>query len=151
MIPTNFVVIGVGNEYRRDDGVGPAVARAVGRSRPGWRVLISDGEPTAMLDAWAGTRLAVVVDATVGTGPPGAIRRHEIGDASLARRPRHAGSHSLGPAEAWALSRIRGVDPGRVVVYTLEVAEVGYGVGLTPATAAALPAVVRAVIDECER
>lgn len=79
MIATNFVVIGVGNEYRRDDGVGPAAAREVGRSRPGWRVLISDGEPTAMLDAWAGTRLAVVVDATVGTGPPGAIRRHEIG------------------------------------------------------------------------
>ena len=36
---TDSVVIGIGNDHRRDDGVGPAVARAVAaRSLPGVRV-----------------------------------------------------------------------------------------------------------------
>ena len=58
------VVIGVGNEFRRDDGAGPAVvARLRDLAPPGVRLVITDGEPTRLIDAWAGAALAVVVDA----------------------------------------------------------------------------------------
>ncbi|SFK77707.1 hydrogenase maturation protease [Geodermatophilus ruber] len=57
-------VIGIGNEFRRDDGIGPAlVARLAARGLPGVRLTVSDGEPTHLLEAWAGRELAVVVDA----------------------------------------------------------------------------------------
>ena len=71
------VVIGIGNNFRRDDGVGLAVAEEVAkRGMPGVRVVTAIAEPSAILDAWSNTRLAVVVDAAMGEGlSPGRIRR----------------------------------------------------------------------------
>ena len=46
---------GSGNPFRRDDGIGPAVAAAIERRHlPGVRVVISDGEPSGLLEAWSG-------------------------------------------------------------------------------------------------
>src|SRR4029453_2456582 len=62
-------VIGVGNEFRRDDGFGPAaVAPRAGRQARDGRLAAvdlraSDGEPTALLELWRDADLAVVVDA----------------------------------------------------------------------------------------
>ena len=65
MIGRRAVLIGIGNPYQRDDGIGPAVASAIERLRlPGVRVVISDGEPVGLLAAWEDTGLAIVVDAT---------------------------------------------------------------------------------------
>jgi hydrogenase maturation protease len=64
------VVIGVGNEFRRDDGAGPAViARLRGLVPPGVDLVVTDGEPTRLIEAWTGAALAVVVDA-VRAQPP---------------------------------------------------------------------------------
>jgi hydrogenase maturation protease len=58
------VVIGIGNPYRRDDGIGPTVADAIGGLHlPGVRVVLSDGEPVSLLAAWENADLAIVVDA----------------------------------------------------------------------------------------
>ncbi len=80
-----IVVIGVGNEFRRDDGLGPEVLSRLrdqvtadtgggpgggpGGGTGGVRLLACDGEPTRMIEAWAGASLALVVDAVVA-GPP---------------------------------------------------------------------------------
>ena len=53
------VVIGIGNPYRRDDGVGPALIEALETTGlPGVRLVAADGEPAALIDASqdAGTR-----------------------------------------------------------------------------------------------
>ena len=64
----DIAVIGIGNSFRRDDGVGPAVAAAVNaRAIPDVSVLIDAGDPAVVLDAWAGVRLAVLIDAAVVT------------------------------------------------------------------------------------
>ena len=71
------VVIGIGNPYRHDDGIGPAVADAIdGLHLPGVRVAMSDGEPIGLLAAWEDTSLAIVVDAIRHEPPcPGRIHR----------------------------------------------------------------------------
>ena len=59
-----IVVIGVGNEFRRDDGAGPAVIGQLRDRVPaGVELVITDGEPTRLIEAWAGAALAVIVDA----------------------------------------------------------------------------------------
>ena len=64
------VVIGVGNDFRRDDGAGPAVVASLrGRVPPGVELVLTDGEPTRLIEAWAGAALAIVVDA-VRAHPP---------------------------------------------------------------------------------
>lgn len=139
---TAAVVIGLGNAFRRDDGVGPAIAAAVHDMRlPGVRVVCTV-ETATMLDAWQGTEVAVVVDAAAG-GTPGRVRRCELGD--LIEHPALS-SHELSLTQAYELARALGRAPGRVVIVSIDVADTGYGQGLSPAVAAALPEAVRAVV-----
>ena len=51
----SIVVIGVGNEYRSDDGAGIAVARRLRMLFPtGVTVLEESGEGAALIEAWKG-------------------------------------------------------------------------------------------------
>lgn len=141
------VVIGIGNSFRHDDGVGLAVAdRIAERNLPGVRVVTGIGEPAAMLEAWSGAARVVVVDAAVGDdSTPGRIRRwtaHDL-DATTV-----VSSHAFGLAQTYALGRALGRIPDDVVVFTVETADTTHGVGLTPAVAAAVPDVVAAVLAE---
>jgi hydrogenase maturation protease len=143
------VVIGVGNEFRRDDGAGPAV---VGQLRdlapPGVGLVITDGEPTRLIEAWAGAELAVVVDAVRAQPPrPGQIHRFVV-DRPAAGRARPASSHGFGLDDAVGLAVALGRMPGRLIVHAIEAADLTHGTGLTPAVAAAVETVAAAVLDD---
>ena len=144
------VVIGIGNGFRRDDGVGLAVADEVAkRAIPGVLVVAAIGDPSAILDAWTDARLAVVVDAAMGEGlSPGGIRRWTPGEEAAEGV---VSSHAIGLPEAYALGEALGRLPGRLVVLGVNVVDVSYGVGLTPAVAAAVPAAVESVFAELKR
>ena len=150
------VVIGVGNPFRRDDGVGVAV---VERLRPllpltwGVEVKALDGEPTRIIDGWRDAGLAVVVDAGRRDAAPGTVTRIEVGAATGETEPvlacRGASStHGAGLAQAIALARALGRLPGRLVVYAVEGGDFGDGPGLSPAVEAALDALVVRVREE---
>ena len=140
-------MIGVGNPYRGDDGVGPAVAELVGRLFPGVRVLACPAEPTAILDAWAGAQLAVVVDAAVGD-TPGRVRRCELGDLA---DPVGLSSHDLDLRQTFELGRALGRAPDSLVIVTVGALDTGHGTGLTDPVAAALPEAVRVVAAVLEQ
>lgn len=142
------VLIGVGNPYRRDDGIGPALAAAIDAlDLPGVTVLTSDGEPSRLLDAWAGASLAVVVDAArPGSGKPGQIRR--FADDCPARASGSASTHGLGIAEAIELGRALDQLPDRLMVFAVAAKDVGYGDQLSQPVQAALPDLTRQVLAE---
>ncbi len=143
------LVIGIGNEFRRDDAVGLAVAAEIAeRKLPAVRVMTAIGEPTAIVEAWTGVPLVVAVDAAVGEGStPGRIGRWTPGE-----QPGSApvSSHALGLPQTYALGQAIGRTPQRLVVLTVDVDDVGHGIGLTPAVGAALPAAVEAVLAELQ-
>jgi hydrogenase maturation protease len=144
---TGVVVIGIGNEYRRDDGVGPAVAAAIDeRALPGVRVVTGIADPMNLLDAWSGAALAVVVDALVASpATPGRVHRVTAGDVAAARG---MSSHRVNVVEAFALGQALGRAPDQLVVFTVEAADTGHGVGLTPQVSAAVPEVVASAVAE---
>lgn len=145
----NAVVIGIGNEFRRDDGAGPAVlARLHGRVPDGVELLVSDGEPTGLIEAWARAPLAVIVDA-VRAEPtvPGRLHRlvlHQAGTAEM----RTVSSHGLGLDSAIGLARALDRMPGTLIVHAVEAADLGQGPGLTPAVAAAIDPLASAVLQD---
>jgi hydrogenase maturation protease len=161
------VVIGLGNPFRRDDGAGHAVVERVAAGlRSVWgpgahergedapaRVLLLDGEPSRLIEAWTGASLAVVVDAVRSGGRPGSIRRFEIApgdppdEALLPSRPAVT-SHGTGVAEAIALGRALGRVPDRLVVHLVEGADFGEGLGLSSEVEAAVAEVAAHVIEE---
>ena len=146
----DVVVIGIGNSYRRDDGVGPAVAAVVeARAAPGVRVLSDTGDLCGILDAWADARLAVVVDAAVATpSVPGRIHRCTITGLQAASA---VSSHGVHISTVLALGQAVDRMPADMVLFAIEVSETGYGVGLSPTVAAAIPHAVAAVMSEVNR
>ncbi len=143
------VVIGIGNEFRRDDGAGPAVlARLQGRVPGGIELLVSDGEPAGLIEAWAGAPVAVIVDA-VRAEPtvPGRLHRlvlHRAGAAGV----RPVSSHGLGLDSAIGLARALDRMPGTLILHAVEAADLGQGPGLTAAVAAAIDTLADAVLAD---
>ncbi|WP_111509734.1 hydrogenase maturation protease [Mycobacterium kyogaense] len=139
-------VIGLGNEFRRDDGLGPAVAAAVQRlDLADVKVVTVQNDPVDVLDAVGDTDLAIIIDAASGGGAiPGRIRRW----LPQQQPPIAVSSHGLDLAAVLALGRALGRAPTRTVVFTVDAADVGHGCGLSPAVAAAVPRAVAAVVDE---
>ncbi|WP_149184650.1 hydrogenase maturation protease [Streptomyces sp. TRM49041] len=140
----HIAVIGIGNEFRRDDGVGWAVIRrlrerAARRSLPPGTVLgTSDGEPSRLIALWEDTALTVVVDAVrTHGGSPGRVHRltAEHPDAYATGA---VTSHGLGLGEAVELARALRRLPRRLCVYAVEAADMSLGTGLTPAVGAAV-------------
>ncbi|CAM3048917.1 hydrogenase maturation protease [Prescottella defluvii] len=137
-------VIGLGNEYRRDDGFGPAVIRALDGRLPSTTTVLTVDDTVDLLAAWAGMRSVIVVDLVLRTRPrPGRLHRWAVGDA-----PGVLGSHGTDPSAALALARVLGTAPGRVVVYAVEGTDVGFGVGLSPAVRRAVAVATRAIVAE---
>lgn len=142
MVVTRVVVIGVGNEFRRDDGVGPAVVARMRELQAGpvlpagIRMTVCDGDPGRLIDLWEGTRLAVVIDAArVSPGQPGRVHRVDLDGPARRLQPATASTHGLGLGEAIELARALGRMPGRLVVYAVEGADRSIGCGLTPVVA----------------
>jgi hydrogenase maturation protease len=162
------VLIGIGNPYRRDDGIGPALVTAIGQlGPPGVSLIISDGEPSQLLDAWSGATLAVVVDAVLCDPPaPGRIHRTvldpaseqpfggSLADAGAAAADAGgmsagaASTHALGIPDAVRLAGALGRAPRRLVVFAVEAADIGFGPGLAPPVAACLPELIQVVLAE---
>ncbi|MEU0647612.1 hydrogenase maturation protease [Streptomyces umbrinus] len=156
-VVTRIVVIGVGNEFRHDDGVGWAVIARL-RERDAQRLLppgtvldTCDGDPGRLLGLWENAALAVVVDAAHAEPPcPGRVHRLVL-DGARPGRTGTTSSHGLGLGEAIELSSVLGRLPGRLVVYAVEGADTTFGTGLSEAVAARVDALVHDVEDEIER
>jgi hydrogenase maturation protease len=145
----SVVVIGVGNEFRRDDGAGLAVIDQLRDLAPaGVGLVVTDGEPTRLIEAWTGTALAVVVDAVRAEPPhPGRIHRFVV-DRPGASVTRPASSHGFGLDDAIALALALDRMPGRLIVHAIEAADLTQGTGLTPAVAEAVSLAVAAILDD---
>jgi len=139
------LVVGVGNEDRGDDGLGPLAARLLAQSwaagpPAGVEVITWTGDPMGLLDRLAGVDRLVLIDAVVSGGEPGTTRRFGA-DAPFAETA-GASTHNFKLAAALALGRALGRLPERVEVWGIEAAEFGHGAPLTLAVAEAVLALV---------
>jgi hydrogenase maturation protease len=143
------LVIGVGNEYRHDDGAGAEVVKRLRRRHlPGVTLALADGEPSRLVDLWHRADLAVVVDAVrTESLAPGTIHRLAITEAPQLGRPT-ASSHGLGLGEAIDLGLALGRLPHRLVVYAIEGADFSMGPGLSPPVRSRIGEVEHLVLDE---
>jgi hydrogenase maturation protease len=142
------VVIGVGNPWRRDDGVGVAVARALQGSVPSdVEVIELAGDLTRAIPVWAEADPAIVIDGIRAFSPPGTVTR--LGDDDLlAAGDVGVGpsTHGIGLGEALAIGHAVGVTPRRLIVFGVEMADTGHGNRLSPHVENAVPEVTAEVI-----
>lgn len=142
------LLITLGNAYRGDDGLGPAVAESIRHRLPADVTLIEHGgDCSKLLQLWAGTRAVVVVDALVSGSPPGTLLRVDPFDCGLPRF-RSSSTHALGLSEAIRLADELRMLPNSLVVYGVEAADFELGKGLSPAVADAVELLTERVLEE---
>lgn len=154
-----IAVIGVGNEYRHDDGVGWAVVAGLaqrGRQRPlprGVRLTRTDGDPARLISAWEHVHLAVVVDAAYAHPDPRPGRVHRLRpDAGLPGASRGAaGSHGFALGDTIRLARVLDRLPVELLLYAVEVADTSLGTGLSPQVAAVVGPLVQQIEEDIVR
>lgn len=150
--PALVVVIAIGNEYRRDDGAGAAVAAQVARRDPSVRNVGAAVDPLDLLGRWDGADLAVVIDAVRSSEPVGSVLVLELGPeagrsaGAAAGGGRATSSHGVDVGGALRIARALGHAPARVVLVGIVGGDFGSGPGLSPAVEAAVPAAVDAVL-----
>jgi hydrogenase maturation protease len=146
---TSIVVIGVGNEYRSDDGVGIVVARRLRERFPtGVTVREESGEGAALIDSWKGATWVLLVDAVRSGAPPGTIHRLDARAAPVPAGFFHYSTHAFSVAEAIELARSLDQLPPHLMVYGIEGENFAAGIGLTHAVEQAVEAVVERVAEE---
>ena len=145
----DIIFIGVGNEYRQDDGVGILIARQLGLLHlPSARVAETPRDTTDMMNLWQGADIVFVFDAVYSGGTAGAVYRLEPVKEPFAVDLFQLSTHALGIAEAVELSRVLNQLPAELILYGIEGKNFGQGQGLSlPCKRSALK-VVQRVLDE---
>jgi len=145
------LVIGVGNTYRSDDGVGIVIARRIVERAPGWCMLEMSGEGATLMEAWSDAHEVVLIDAVRSGQAPGTIHRLDAGQRPIPSDFFHYSTHAFSVAEAIEMARALGELPTRLVVYGIEGASFAAGETLSAPVAAVVGEVVRRVLSEWGR
>lgn len=146
------LIIGVGNDYRGDDGAGLVVVRALrALELPCLRIVEHSGEAAALMDTWRDARHVFVIDAAHAGAKPGAIFRIEAHATPIPSPLLSRSTHDLGVAAAIEIARLMECLPGYLVVYAIEGRDFAVGSRPSAPIERACREVVARVAEEARR
>ena len=131
---TPILIIGLGNRYRRDDGVGLLVAEKIRASNyDGVKVVdgISDG--AALMETWSEAEKVFIIDAVKFGASQAAVYRFDALRENLPGEIFSRNStHSFNLIESIELAKSLRKLPHSLVIYGIKGYDFSSGVGLTP-------------------
>ena len=148
-----ILIVGIGNEYRSDDGVGLVVARELqARELPHILATERSGDGTELMEIWNTADTAILIDAVASGAKPGTIYRwdalhtHTANSSNffLSLDPRLRCSRG-----SWTSTRIRPAPPC-LVIYAIEGKNFAAGKGLSLEGEKAVREVVERVASEVQ-
>ncbi len=149
MATHSILLIGVGNPYRQDDGAGIVVARRLRPLLPERVECVEcTGDLVALMDAWQGYDLVIVIDAMHSGRSAGEVIRLDASEQPPPAHVRFASTHAVSLSETLALAHALNRMPPKVVVYGIEGKHFGEGEGLSAEVAKAVEDVVRYILQE---
>lgn len=145
------LVLGLGNEFRGDDGVGRVLARRLGEAVwPGVAVREESGEGAALMEAWKDADSVILVDAVQSGDAPGTIHRLDARAQSIPAKFFHYSTHAFSVAEAVELARALNQLPPRLILYGIEGRDFSAGEKISPQVAAAMDDLLGRVRQEIQ-
>ena len=143
------LIIGVGNEYRRDDGVGAEVARHIDKlNLPQVRVLAHSGEGASLLEHFREADLVIIIDAAQSESSPGSVHFFDAGTTPIPTDFFNYSTHAFSVAEAVELARALNKLPTRLLVYGIEGTDFSAGIGLSEPVQASIDTVVERITND---
>lgn len=168
-------IVGIGNEFRRDDGVGPYVAGLVqkvssNRNIPEICFHQAGDNLVDLLEIFSPDETVILIDAVISEGavlkkdkemPVGlsgksASRNDSTGEVHCydllnnlpAAEELRFTTHAVGPLQVARLARELGASPAKMVLYTIEGKEFGFGQEFSPAVKEAAHDVAQRIVKE---
>jgi hydrogenase maturation protease len=151
--PEPPLVIGLGDPHGGDSALAGLVARRLQPVAGGkFRILCLEGEPTALMEAWCGAPLVIVVTAVQSGREPGAIIRHEwpanpLAEAASPGADAYAMTIGMTIEQAQTLGQM----PERLVVYGVECRQFEADAPVAEAAQHAVTALVARILEEIEQ
>jgi hydrogenase maturation protease len=140
---------GVGNEFRRDDGVGLFIARQISqKGLPGVKVAQHQGEGLDLIGKWEGFEAVVLVDAVSSGGPPGTVYRIQMPGQEFSSHFEGCSTHAFSIAQTIALAKALQRLPSRLIIYGIEGASFEMGEGFSPFVREAADRVVGQILRD---
>jgi hydrogenase maturation protease len=145
-MPTS-VVIGIGNEYRSDDGVGMTIVRTLNEQSQPDDLAVSyieagmvDG--ASLIDYWSTDNRVIIIDAVSSGAQAGTLYHFDALAEQLPTSVSFGDTHGFGVTEAVMLATMLKQLPAALHVYAIEGEDFSTGLGLSPTLQEALPAIV---------
>lgn len=148
---SHWLLIGIGNEYRSDDGVGLVVARETHEKLiPLVTVREESGEGAALMEAWQGFQNVILVDAVSSGAMSGTIFRIDANKETVPTKFFHYSTHAFSVAEAIELARAMNTLPPNIVVYGIEGMNFAAGTTISTSVQKAAKQVIKQIVTDAE-
>jgi hydrogenase maturation protease len=146
---SSTLVLGVGNPFRRDDGVGPAVIARLQTENSLDGVDLLDGgiDGLALIDYMHGYEKVLIVDAVNMNAAPGEIHMFSPQEAILSITSDALSTHGFGVAEVIALMEKMDIQVNMQIL-GIQAKDVTFGEGLSPEIAVRIDDVIELVKKE---
>jgi hydrogenase maturation protease len=144
-----ILLIGIGNPYRSDDGVGLVVLRELqAKGFPDTSCIESNGDGVALMEAWTTASRVILIDAVSSGVKPGTLHRFDALAQAIPARLSFPSTHAFGVAEALQLARALHQLPASLIVYGIEGKNFTAGTDLSPEVENAAREVVEQIAKE---
>ena len=140
------LILGVGNPFRRDDGIGPAVIQAL-QSADGLQdadLLDGGTDGFSLLEYIKKYAEVLVVDAVDMGMTPGSIRRFSPAEAKMTIQADALSTHGFGLAEVIALMETLGIGTN-LIILGVQVKDIGFGEEMSPEISEKIPEILQQV------
>lgn len=145
-------LVGVGNEFRADDGLGICVARELKRrGMPGVDVREHSGEAAGLVELLRGTSAAILIDAISSGRPPGTIHRIDPTRGRISPAFFRFSTHGYGVSEGIETARLLGYLPPMTILYGIEGESFNQSLGLSDAVVRNVPSLLLLIESEIEQ
>ena len=140
------VVLGVGNELYRDDGVGVVVARELAATELPQGVTVVEGRVGGLdlLFDMEGASRVIIVDAVDMSQPPGTVLVFQPNEVNTINLETVASVHQIGLGHVLELGQLLGLTE-HIHIVGIQPEEVAAGFALTQTVAGAVPEALQAV------
>ncbi len=144
-----WLLIGIGNEYRCDDGVGLQIVRKIAEEKlPSVDIKEETGEGAALMEAWQGFENVIVVDAVSSGSKPGSIFKIDASKDRVPAKFFHYSTHAFSVAEAIELARTMKTLPANIVLFGIEGESFSAGITISPAVRETADRVLDQIVNE---
>lgn len=147
----NTLVIGIGNEFRKDDAAGPHLARRLKKTLlENVEIIETNGEGAELLELWKSYERVFIIDAVSSGNEPGTIYRFDVHSEKLPTKFFNYSSHAFSLTEAVKVGRELNQLPSQLIIYGIEGKNFEQGFGLSNEVEDVVEIVIQKIREEVE-